>query len=99
MGIFELFHAILDRILAPLRLVQNSEYGWKSLDRKTGRLMHEQQPLMKKLKLIFLFNPLMEWIDNTHRMRLHIHDKSLKEGTRMLREHGQLTVSSLLHLP
>jgi len=35
---------------------------------------------MKKLKLIFLFNPLTEWIDTTHLMRLYLHDESNKQG-------------------
>jgi hypothetical protein len=42
----------------------------------------EQEPLLKKLKLLVLFNPLMEWIDTTHLMRLYAHDKTLKQGMR-----------------
>lgn len=42
--------------------------------------MREQQPLTKKLKLILLFNPLTEWIDTTHLMRLWIHNKSIRKG-------------------
>jgi hypothetical protein len=36
---------------------------------------------MKKLKLILLFNPLMEWLDTTHAMRLYMHSKAIEEGT------------------
>jgi hypothetical protein len=35
---------------------------------------------MKKLKLILLFNPLMEWLDTTHAMRLYMHNKAIEEG-------------------
>ena len=44
-------------------------------------MMHEQIPLKKKIKLLFLFNPLTEWLDTTHAMRLYIHRESVKEGT------------------
>ncbi|RYO74372.1 hypothetical protein DL764_010897 [Monosporascus ibericus] len=46
----------------------------------TGRLMREQQPLTKKLKLLALFNPLTEWLDTTHAMRLHMHRESIEAG-------------------
>ena len=42
-------------------------------------MMHEQQPLFKKLKLLLLFNLLTEWVDITHAIRLYIHDKSLQK--------------------
>ncbi|KAI1413909.1 putative phosphatidylserine decarboxylase [Hypoxylon sp. FL1857] len=87
MGLSELFQRILffvdsflNYLLQRCHLSANGEYGWKSLDRKTGRLMREQQPLTKKLKLILLFNPLTEWIDTTHLMRLWIHNKSVRKG-------------------
>ncbi len=47
---------------------------------QTGQYKREQQPLMKKLKMVLLFNPLTEWLDTTHAMRLYIHNESLKEG-------------------
>ncbi|KAK6829405.1 phosphatidylserine decarboxylase [Apiospora arundinis] len=75
-----IIHFILDRLVAWCHLSANGEYGWKTLDRKTGKLMREQQPLSKKLKLILLFNPVTEWIDTTHVMRMWIHEKSLREG-------------------
>ncbi|KAI0832268.1 putative phosphatidylserine decarboxylase [Hypoxylon sp. FL0890] len=87
MGLSELFRKIylfvdsfLNYLLQRCHLSANGEYGWKSLDRKTGRLMREQQPLTKKLKLILLFNPLTEWIDTTHLMRLWVHKKSIRKG-------------------
>jgi phosphatidylserine decarboxylase len=79
-SIIRLIHTTLDYLLSWIRLSQNSEYGWKSVDRKTGRLMREQQPLGKKLKLFLLFNPITEWLDTTHAMRLYIHSKSIKRG-------------------
>lgn len=87
MGFSEFFRKIylfvdssLNYLLQRCRLAANGEYGWKSFDRKTGKLMREQQPLTKKLKLILLFNPLTEWIDTTHLMRLWIHNKSVRKG-------------------
>jgi hypothetical protein len=47
---------------------------------QTGELEREKIPLLKKLKLLFLFNYFTEWIDATHAMRLYIHDQSIKEG-------------------
>lgn len=76
----QILHAILDYFLSLFHQAQNSEYGWKSFDRKNGRMMREQIPLLKKLKLLLLFNPLTEWIDTTHMMRLFIHRKSIQEG-------------------
>ncbi|KAI1762641.1 putative phosphatidylserine decarboxylase [Hypoxylon sp. FL1150] len=94
MGLFDLFQQLLqfldsflNNLLARLHFSANGEYGWKSLDRKTGKLMREQQPITKKLKLILLFNPLTEWIDTTHLMRLWIHNKSIQKG----REEGTPT--------
>jgi phosphatidylserine decarboxylase len=43
-------------------------------------MMREQQPLLKKLKLLLLFNPLMDWVDTTHAVRLWTHDRSLRTG-------------------
>ena len=43
--------------------------------------MREQQPLWKKLKLLLLFNPLTEWLDTTHLMRLYLHHTAVEEGT------------------
>lgn len=48
---------------------------------QTGREMREQQPLLKKIKIFILFNPLTEWIDTTHMMRLHLHHKNVQSGT------------------
>jgi phosphatidylserine decarboxylase len=62
------------------KLVQNHEVGWQTLNRKSGNFEQEQQPILKKLKLLFLFNPLTEWIDETHLLRLWIHEKTLTAG-------------------
>jgi hypothetical protein len=42
--------------------------------------MREQQPILKKLKLILMFNPLLEWIDTIHVMRLWTRNRSVKAG-------------------
>ncbi|OTA63315.1 putative phosphatidylserine decarboxylase [Hypoxylon sp. EC38] len=79
-GIYFFVDSFLNYLLQRCHVSANGEYGWKSLDRNTGKLMREQQPLTKKLKLILLFNPLTEWIDTTHLMRLWIHNKSVQKG-------------------
>ena len=52
----------------------------------------EQEPLTKKLKLMFLFNPLTEWIDTTHAMRMFLHSKSVQAGKEegTLASHNQI---------
>ncbi|KAI0134848.1 putative phosphatidylserine decarboxylase [Daldinia grandis] len=83
-GLFQYLYCFVDsflnHLLAKCHLSANGEYGWKSLDRKTGKLTREQQPLTKKIKLLLLFNPLTEWIDTTHLMRFWIHNKSVRKG-------------------
>ncbi|KAI1383768.1 putative phosphatidylserine decarboxylase [Hypoxylon trugodes] len=73
-------HSFLNYLLGKCQLYANGPYGWKTLDRKTGTLTREQQPLLKKAKLLLLFNPLTSWIDTTHLMRLWIHNKSIRAG-------------------
>ncbi|KAK0755599.1 hypothetical protein N5P37_011841 [Trichoderma harzianum] len=82
MTILGYIHAIADYLLSWVKLEQNAEIGWRSFNRKTGKLEREQQTLWKKLKLLVLFNPLMEWIDRTHLMRLYMHEESVAEGQR-----------------
>jgi phosphatidylserine decarboxylase len=73
-------HRWVDRAFGLVKLVQNREVGSQTLNRKTGRYEREQQPLLKKLKLLLLFNPLIEWIDQTHLFRLWINEKTIKAG-------------------
>jgi phosphatidylserine decarboxylase len=73
-------HDIIDRALEFVKLVQNREIGWQTVDRKTGQYKREQQPILKKLKLLFLFSPVMTWLDRTHLLRLWIHDKTIEAG-------------------
>ncbi|KAK5992533.1 Phosphatidylserine decarboxylase proenzyme 2 [Cladobotryum mycophilum] len=80
MFILRILHSIADLFLSWTHLSQNVPVGWRSLDRKTGKLEREQQPLIKKLKLLFLFNPFTEWLDTTHAMRLWLHEKSIEKG-------------------
>jgi len=80
MPLLEYLHHLVDYALGLVRLVQNREVGWQTLNRKTGKYEREQQPLLKKLKLVLLFNPLIEWIDQTHLFRLWIHEKTITAG-------------------
>ena len=80
MQLLKNIHSIIDYALALLKLVQNREVGWRTLNRKTGKYEREQQPLFKKLKLLLLFNPITEWIDRTHLLRLWNHEKTIAAG-------------------
>ncbi|EHY59974.1 hypothetical protein HRR83_006337 [Exophiala dermatitidis] len=80
MYLLDLIHQAIDYCLTQVKLVQNREIGWQTLDRKTGQLKREQQPILKKLKLLILFSRLVEWVDVTKAMRLWIHDKTIREG-------------------
>lgn len=73
-------HQFLDTALSFVKLLQNREVGWLTIDRRTGALKREQQPLFKKMKLLLLFNPLTEWIDRTHLFRLHTHQSNWIAG-------------------
>ncbi|ETI29239.1 phosphatidylserine decarboxylase [Cladophialophora carrionii CBS 160.54] len=73
-------HSILDNALTTVKLVQNREVGWKTLNRKTGRYERERQPIYKKIKLWLLFSWPMEWIDRTWLLRHWIHDKTIRSG-------------------
>jgi len=80
MQLLSYIHRTLDYALGLVKLVQNREVGWQTLNRKTGKYEREQQPILKKLKLLLLFNPLTEWIDQTHLFRLWIHEKTVVAG-------------------
>jgi len=74
-------HRILDYCLSLVKLIKNQEVGWRTVNRKTGKQGREQQPILKKIKLLFLFSRFVEWVDVTQAMRLWIHDKTIQEGT------------------
>lgn len=76
-------HAWVDYGLALCKMAKNREIGWVTIDRKTGEHRREQQPLLKKLKLLILFNPVMEWIDTTRWFRHYLHEKADIEGHKM----------------
>ncbi|KAL3495073.1 phosphatidylserine decarboxylase-domain-containing protein [Aspergillus germanicus] len=80
MGIIGVLHAAVDYLLSWVKIIQNREIGWLTINRKTGQYMREQQPLLKKIKLLLLFNPLTTWLDTTHAMRLYMHNSAIKEG-------------------
>lgn len=78
--IYDYVHQLVDQAFAFTKLVQNREVGWLTVDRKTGQYKREKQPLFKKLKLLVLFNPVTEWVDQTHLFRLWTHEKNLEAG-------------------
>jgi hypothetical protein len=80
MALTDYIHQVLDYCLSTVKLVQNRQIGWRTVNRKNGQPGREQQPIYKKLKLLILFSRFMEWVDTTKAMRLWIHEKSIKEG-------------------
>ena len=55
----EFLHRVVDYCLTTVKLIQNREIGWKTVDRRTGREQREQQLIWKKLKLFILFSRLV----------------------------------------
>ncbi|CAI7592470.1 unnamed protein product [Penicillium glandicola] len=82
LGIASYIHRFLNVALHFLKLVQNREVGWLTVDRKTGTYRREQQTIWKKFKLLLFFNPIMEWIDRTHLLRLWTHEENVAAGRR-----------------
>jgi hypothetical protein len=80
MWLLDKIHAVLDAGLHYLKLIEDRQVGWLTLDRKSGDFKREQQSLWKKLKLLLLFNPVTEWIDQTHALRLWTHKKNISAG-------------------
>lgn len=78
--ILSFIHGTADYLLSCVKLAKNQQVGWQTVDRRTGKYIREQQPIMKKIKLAILFSPVMEWVDTTHALRLWMHNKSLREG-------------------
>lgn len=48
--------------------------------KQTGKQIRERQPIMKKIKLIILFNPLMTWVDRLPINRKFLHHEAVKYG-------------------
>jgi len=80
MWIVNFVHSLVEYLFSLVKLAQNRQVGWPTVDRRTGRYTREQQPLTKKLKLLLLFNPLTEWLDTTHMMRLWTHRRAIEAG-------------------
>ncbi|KAE8154601.1 phosphatidylserine decarboxylase-domain-containing protein [Aspergillus avenaceus] len=70
--------------------------GWITIDRKSGKITREQQPLLKKLKLLVLFNPITEWVDRTHLLRLWTHERSLRAGAVETRPESHEEIKSFI---
>lgn len=80
MTLYDMLHSLVDYVMTWYHLVETRQIGWQTMDRRTGKMVREQQPIFKKLKLLILFNPLMDWLDRTHLMRLWIHEKTVRAG-------------------
>ncbi|EGO03507.1 hypothetical protein SERLA73DRAFT_101693 [Serpula lacrymans var. lacrymans S7.3] len=78
MSIFSFFHSVYAWVCYFIFMVRHRYVGWPTINRKTGEFSREQQPLFKKLKMLFLFNPLTEWIDETSQYRKYLHDKTVR---------------------
>ncbi|BGP01353.1 hypothetical protein JCM10021v2_005056 [Rhodotorula toruloides] len=69
----------VDSLLEAYHLVEKRQVGWMAKNRKTGEMMREQQPLMKKIQLLLFFNPVTEWIDFTHVAKMWLHRKTIQQ--------------------
>jgi len=78
MGALEFLHRIVDYLFTWIQ--PNSHWGYLTYNRKNGQIVREKEPLLKRIKLLVLFSPIMEWIDTTKAMRLYIHTESVNEG-------------------
>ncbi|RPA95091.1 putative phosphatidylserine decarboxylase [Choiromyces venosus 120613-1] len=96
MGLIAYLHSWLDYGLACVKMVQNREVGWLTVDRKTGEYKREQQPLLKKIKLLLLFNPLFEWIDTLHLFRWYLHEQASMEGKSMTKPSSRKKIESFI---
>lgn len=72
--------------------------GWKCIDRKTGTLEREQEPLLKKLKLLILFHPYISWINSTHLMRLWLRRETLRIGRTNTQPSSHNQINGLIDL-
>lgn len=99
MWLFEYIHQLFNTGLRYLKLIEDRQVGWLAVDRKTGTFKREQQPLYKKFKLLLLFNPVTEWIDRTHLLRLWTHEKNIHAGEciHLGRIHDQYLDGSTAH--
>ncbi|KAB8233887.1 hypothetical protein ETB97_011907 [Aspergillus alliaceus] len=79
-GFPNLVQQFINTAIAFFRQLQDRHVGWPTLIRKTGEFTREKQPLLKKLKILLLFNPITEWIDRTHLLRLWTHERTLRAG-------------------
>lgn len=79
-NILSCIYSFFIETIATFRALRNREVGWLTVDRRTGEFKREKQPLWKRLKLLVLFNPVTEWVDKTHLLRLWTHEKSLSAG-------------------
>jgi phosphatidylserine decarboxylase len=89
-------HQLIDTALSFLKLIQSREIGWPTIVRETGEFKREQQPLWKKFKLLLLFNPLTEWLDQTHLFRLYTHEKNIEAGQKEVAAQSHKQIKSFV---
>lgn len=89
-------HAICDAALCYLKLIERRQVGWVTWDRKSGNYIREQQTLWKKIKLLLLFNPLTEWVDQTHALRLWTHKKNIQAGRKEGRPQSHAQIQAFI---
>lgn len=96
MRLLNYLHSLLNAILSYFKIIQTREVGWITIDRRTGQFKREQQSLWKKFKLLLLFNPVTEWIDRTHWMRLWTHEKSFAAGKKQSKAQSHKRIKSFI---
>jgi len=86
----------LRRVVELFLALWNRDVGWKTYNRKTGRLGREKQPLLKKLRLLILFNPLTEWIDRTKTFRAYLHKRAIDAEKEQESLHSRNKIASFI---
>ncbi len=60
--------------------IRTGHVGHQCLIRSTGRVIREQMPLKKRLRLLLLFSPECEWIDRVYIFRQYLHHEADVSG-------------------
>ncbi|KAJ3279152.1 hypothetical protein HK104_001701 [Borealophlyctis nickersoniae] len=63
--------------------LEKREVGHETVDRKTGNVVPERQPLLKNIHNRLLFNPVMDVIDQTNAARSLLATETIHEGHEM----------------
>ena len=72
----------LDSYQCRLRVsnIYNGRVGNPWVIRESKQIRREQQPLLKRIKMLLLFSKPLEWLDRRYYLRRYLHDQSDQAG-------------------